>query len=542
MSGAFVLTDRSPRKFGQWTIPYEEVFKSENGLYDARAFGAIGDGQSHPLSTKYNTLSQAQSVYDFAISLTDELDWCGITKAMNTAKSEGYARTSRWWAGGTVMMPGTYLITRPLLRPSCVRLLGTGLTGSVLKKTTNTYGVGAPTYNGVTDSFASTDAIIILDHGDDGYNAYGGIENISMWNTTGAGAMGIFASRATNQVFRNVQIEFCKIGLTGFTWWVNNLEMVTVNLPAAGTRGIGCVWDTVNWPGTSTNLKLCYVLGTTATAVCRGYEFERMAYMSLDDCACDGLGSDSYPAVMYYFGSPFTTSLKNCGAEGNTGEALSAQSYLLSGRQMSVEGMDVSSHNGVTAGTTGMLNIVGTHVSFKNCKFGAFATPRNSYNMVLDDCQVKFENCVEPSGGAGVLVQNTVGLGALDFVRADKDADLDYDSLTSTSWDGDSYSTGTGTINWNSVFGVPTLAKAVLVQAIVNDSGSAASTVSIILKAKSGTSTSSFIAAPSGLPNDTKAVAEGVVPIAADGTSYYSITASGASTFDVILRVKGWYL
>lgn len=47
-------------------------------------FGAIGDGASHPLSSKYATLAAAQVDYPFATGLTQQLDWAARQLAINT--------------------------------------------------------------------------------------------------------------------------------------------------------------------------------------------------------------------------------------------------------------------------------------------------------------------------------------------------------------------------------------------------------------------------------------------------------------------------
>lgn len=49
-------------------------------------FGAIGDGQDHPLSEKFSSLSLAQAAYPFVSSLTDSQDYAGIQAAINAAK------------------------------------------------------------------------------------------------------------------------------------------------------------------------------------------------------------------------------------------------------------------------------------------------------------------------------------------------------------------------------------------------------------------------------------------------------------------------
>lgn len=72
-------------------------------------FGAIGDGNSHPLSNYFSTLGQAQVVYPHATALTNELDWCAIQAAVNYFK--GITTIPR----GAVLIPqGYYLCDQPV--------------------------------------------------------------------------------------------------------------------------------------------------------------------------------------------------------------------------------------------------------------------------------------------------------------------------------------------------------------------------------------------------------------------------------------------
>lgn len=50
-------------------------------------FGAIGDGRLHPLSERYKTLADAQSVYPLATSLSQSIDWAAMQKADNVARN-----------------------------------------------------------------------------------------------------------------------------------------------------------------------------------------------------------------------------------------------------------------------------------------------------------------------------------------------------------------------------------------------------------------------------------------------------------------------
>ena len=107
------------------------------------------------------------------------------------------------------------------------------------------------------------------------------------------------------------------------------------------------------------------------------------------------------------------------------------------------------------------------------------------------------------------------GQAGLTFFRANKDNDGDYDPLTAAGWEA-ATPAATGTIStWNSVFGVPKRARAVLLYV----SGT------ISFKAKSSTTNG---AATSG--------EQRTVMIADDGTSYW-YGASGTVT----VRVLGWW-
>ena len=52
---------------------------------DAKSFGAVGDGASHPLSQQFKTLEQAQSRFPFVESLDEEADRAAIQAALDTA-------------------------------------------------------------------------------------------------------------------------------------------------------------------------------------------------------------------------------------------------------------------------------------------------------------------------------------------------------------------------------------------------------------------------------------------------------------------------
>ena len=111
--------------------------------------------------------------------------------------------------------------------------------------------------------------------------------------------------------------------------------------------------------------------------------------------------------------------------------------------------------------------------------------------------------------------------------------------LTSTDWDGDAYSTTLKTkIDLSSVFSVPAGVRAVLVQLLARDSGSAASTTIFFGISPNNTDASCpVIAVGRGLPNDTLVYVSGVCPCDANGDIYYQIVASGVGTMDCYIRI-----
>jgi hypothetical protein len=72
-------------------------------MVNVKDFGAIGDGNPHPLSSVYPTLAAAQAVYPFATSLTQEIDWAAIQSAVNEAMKTGKMVY--------IIGPGPYLIS-----------------------------------------------------------------------------------------------------------------------------------------------------------------------------------------------------------------------------------------------------------------------------------------------------------------------------------------------------------------------------------------------------------------------------------------------
>ena len=115
--------------------------------------------------------------------------------------------------------------------------------------------------------------------------------------------------------------------------------------------------------------------------------------------------------------------------------------------------------------------------------------------------------------------------------------------LTSTSWDGDARSTTAKTlIDLSSVFEAPAGVKAVIVNAAVRDSGSAAAADALLCLGPNDSSLAGQKISCAGLPNDVWAYGSFTVPCDSNGDIYYQIVASGSGTMDVYLEIWGYWL
>lgn len=113
--------------------------------------------------------------------------------------------------------------------------------------------------------------------------------------------------------------------------------------------------------------------------------------------------------------------------------------------------------------------------------------------------------------------------------------------LTSTGWDGDSYSdTAKTLIDLSAVFGVPDGIKAVMLTVDIRDSGSAANATYIIF-APNNTANIGIGGNPPAV-NDRWGSFSVIVPCDANGDIYYEIEASGSLTFDVVVKVWGYWI
>jgi hypothetical protein len=85
VSGAIIGLFCVTARFGTPQTGSQKVLDNGTQVLNARVYGAVCDGGSHPLSGYYGTLAAAQAVYPFITSLSQQLDYAAAKAAANVA-------------------------------------------------------------------------------------------------------------------------------------------------------------------------------------------------------------------------------------------------------------------------------------------------------------------------------------------------------------------------------------------------------------------------------------------------------------------------
>lgn len=261
----------------------EKIFKT-----NAKFYGAIGDGKSHPLSEKFETITQAREVYPFAFTLEDEIDWCAIQKALTL--------------GIQVYIPeGLYIINRPIHKNRCQTIYGDGGSypvvngntnerksyGTVIKKITAQGYTGLESYarGGTTPTYlGDINAIIIEATVEWDYeNVCGCIRDICLYADENVEkekrATGLYLFRSVNSNYSNILMYNVYDGVNGHDYFKVTFSNIVV------TNGVNIG---INLTATSNKLTNCYVTKSRVGYVITGF------YHHLDNCACDYVTDISY--------------------------------------------------------------------------------------------------------------------------------------------------------------------------------------------------------------------------------------------------------
>jgi hypothetical protein len=287
-----------------------EYLQVKNRIVNVKEYGAIGDGNSHPLSSKYSTLALAQVDYPFAVALTDEIDWCAIQKALNNAY-------------GVHVPAGEYITNYPLRMSRCQKLYGVGGSypvingttqarkayGSVIRKTTTTGFAGLSSYkrDGTVSDLSSINSIIIICNSVWDYNCTGISINdiclVSDYNISSESrATGIYMHIAYSCNFSNIIMYGIYRGIDGYDYFKNKLS----NCNAFDAVDCGFIQRS-----TSNDLSNCYVTGARVGFYVTG------AYQHLDNCAADQISN-----IAYWVANAEAVKLSGCGQEMCIGNKL----------------------------------------------------------------------------------------------------------------------------------------------------------------------------------------------------------------------------
>lgn len=139
--------------------------------------------------------------------------------------------------------------------------------------------------------------------------------------------------------------------------------------------------------GTGTSLTASRVAADGAQV---GFDIYGLAYSTLNGCACDNASSKAYKLDLSH-----GITLNSCGAEAITDEVLQT-TYS----EVVVNGFRTWSISGVTGGTHAYLWFDHSKVVLNSCDFVDFTTPRDSFNMIVQDSATVTVNQTKlPSGG-----------------------------------------------------------------------------------------------------------------------------------------------
>lgn len=188
-------------------------------------YGAIGDGLSHKISTKYETLEKAREKYRCCTSLDDEIDWCAIQQFI---LDNGFVQLDNV----------TYITNNPLLLRSGDSLRG--LKGTRIIKINNDTRIAngfktSSLINGFNPSvnIFTVNAIVVLYHTDDTVSNSCEIKNITLQGSQNISNIndiknyatyGVFAPLSSNCNYENVGLRCCEYGYYTNDSFVTNMQ------------------------------------------------------------------------------------------------------------------------------------------------------------------------------------------------------------------------------------------------------------------------------------------------------------------------------
>ena len=237
--GLFSQVSNSVR--GVWVSTAYQFVKLGGEYADPREWGAVFDGASHPLSSRYATLAAAQADYPHAIALTDELDWAACQGAINDLHTAG---------DGLLLWPrGHGILNRQLTLNASTTYRGAGR-ATILDFGTNAISCLKLDGNGVT-----LDGLALLD--------------FKIMGTRGSNAWGIDLKDGATYVISNVWAEGFGVGVpaspVGGGLRLDNIQSADITAFTANACDYGTfatrasnanAWTACTWNGCDTGCML----------------------------------------------------------------------------------------------------------------------------------------------------------------------------------------------------------------------------------------------------------------------------------------------
>lgn len=197
-----------------WTGPSTlgaKIIYSSNNALNIKAFGAICDGTSHPLSGTYASLAAAQAVYPFATALTQQIDWAATQAALNALPQIDNTANTTVGGGAVYVPPGNCQIRSgdTITVPPGTVIFGESMDASRY-------------------TVASGDAAVVFDLSRpaaivSSFTRRGGMHDLSVFGSNTAGNTCVQANNLSELEFKRLYIYGCDIGM-----YFNNTIVVTI--------------------------------------------------------------------------------------------------------------------------------------------------------------------------------------------------------------------------------------------------------------------------------------------------------------------------
>lgn len=316
------------------TVATLSAYLANNALWaNAKDYGAVFDGASHPLSAFFNSVGAAQVTYPKALALTDELDWAASQKSVDALGPAGgkvtfpygkgiFNRTLKWTDVNSVILEGQGTHTfSGVAKPTelnfstlptglnAIEVLGTNPTNTLkrtqmrgfylemLNPSAQVGGAGVRLWNG---SVADIDLDIYVTRGATSYALQLG-DFVSIANA-------VISSEIHGVYVCNGTPILCGVGSTSCTFKTFSLQGSTAGIwfyKCNYCKAQNCASDSSAQPSGY------------------GYRVDGCNSVTFDTCGAENIAR----AFVHITGGSTAVSVENCRGAGNNTDALAIASF-----------------------------------------------------------------------------------------------------------------------------------------------------------------------------------------------------------------------